>query len=154
MSEAELGAELRASPERFALIDGATDRTASVVDECERLMGAPRCHVGAVLCAFDEPPTAAQAEALLAPHPVLVDLELLFAPELHIDPLMLLRSLRRRGLPRIALWPGHLAAGRARFSAPQRPDFYEQPCGDVLVLRPRDGTLPGERCFEVERWPG
>jgi hypothetical protein len=146
-----LVAELSASPGRFGLIE---DRPGAheVVTECERELGTSRCSVGTTLTSLPDPPSSHTIETLLQPYQLLVDIEILFAPQLAVDPMALLRRLARLTSPRVALWPGVLAAGRAVFSEAQREDHYDRPVEDVLVLRPMPRAFPDEPCFEIERW--
>lgn len=150
MTRSSLSAELSTSPGRFGLIEdgpGACD----VVIECEEEFAAARCPVGASLTVLPEPPSSDRVEIVLRSCRVLVDIEILFAAELAVDPLALLRRLARGG-PTVALWPGVLRAGRASFSVAQREDGYDRPVEDVLVLRPVPRVFPDEPCFEIERW--
>jgi hypothetical protein len=151
MIPTSLDAELSASPGRFVLIDGRVGAD-EVIGQWEQMLGTTRCSVGARLTSFAEPPSSQAIEALLRPDPLLVDIEVLFASELAVDPLMLLRRLARISSPRLALWPGSLTAGRARFSEPQREDHYDRPVEDVIILRPVSRSFPDEPCFEIERW--
>jgi hypothetical protein len=151
MIPTSLNAELSASPGRFVLIDARAGAD-EVIGEWEQMLGTTRCSVGARLTSLAEPPSSRVIEALLRPDPLLVDIEVLFAPELAVDPLMLLRRLARISSPRLALWPGSLAAGRARFSEPQLQDHYDRPVEDVIILRPVPRSFPDEPCFEIERW--
>jgi hypothetical protein len=142
-------AELIASPGRFGLIAGESPE---VIEECERLLQVGRCRVGALVADRPCPPSDTEIEGLLRPHPLLVEVEVLFAPQLRLDPLALLRQLARHRPPRVAAWPGPLRGGRAFFSEPSRPDWYDRPVDDVLILRPKERTFPDEPCFEIERW--
>lgn len=151
MNQSSLATELSASLGRFGLIEdraGADD----VVGECEKQLAALRCSVGATLTSLPDPPSGDQVETLLRPCPLLVDIEILFAPQLAVDPVAFLRRRARLAGPTVALWPGGLARGRASFSAAQREDRYDRPVEDVLILRPVPRAFPDEPCFEIERW--
>ena len=89
---------------------------------------------------------------MFRPAPLLIDIEVLFSPELAVDPVALLRSLARSNSPRVAVWPGSLQEGRGRFSLPRRADHYDRPIEDVMILRPVLRAFPDEPCFEIERW--
>jgi hypothetical protein len=151
MIPASLAAELSASPGRFGLIEAGPGAD-EVILECEQELGAIRSSVGARLTSLSHPPASHGIEELLRHDRLLVDIEILFAPQLGIDPVALLRRLARLSSPRLALWPGNLAAGRARFSVAQRDDHYDRALEDVLILRPVSRTFPDEPCFEIERW--
>lgn len=151
MIPTSLAAELSTSPGRFGLIEAGPGAD-EVIIEWEQELGTTRCSVGARLTSLPEPPSSHGIEALLQPDPLLVDIEILFTPELAVDPVALLWRLARISSPRLALWPGSLAAGRARFSEAQREDHYDRPVEDVLILRPVSRAFPDEPCFEIERW--
>jgi hypothetical protein len=151
MIAATLAQELSASPGRFGLIErgpGADE----VVAELEAALGASRCPVGERLTLSPAVPSTRAIEASLRLDSLLVDIEILFAPELRLDPLSLLRRLARASSPRLAVWPGSLVAGRARFSEAQRDDYYDRAVEDVLIFRPVAREFPDQPCFEIERW--
>jgi hypothetical protein len=146
-----LSAELSASPGRFGLIEAAPT-AGEVIGELELELRTSRCSVGARLTAHSDPPSSHDIEGLLMRNRLLVDIEVLFAPQLAVDPVALLRRLARISKPRLALWPGRLAGGRAQFSEPRREDHYDRPIDDVLILRPLSRSFPDQPCFEIERW--
>ena len=86
--------ELSASPGRFVLIEARAGAD-EVIGEWEQMLDTTRCSVGGRLTYLPEPPSSNRIEALLRPDPLLVDTEILFAPELAVDPLALLRRLAR-----------------------------------------------------------
>lgn len=151
MIPTSLAAELSTSPGRFGLVHRGPAAEGAIA-ELEHELNTTCCSVGATLARLSEPPSVQEIEQLFRPTPFLVDIEILFAPELAVDPLALLRRLSRISGPKLALWPGSLAAGRARFSEMQRPDHYDRPLEDVLILRPLPRTFPDEPRFEIERW--
>lgn len=143
--------ELASLPGRFALIEesvGVEDATA----ECERMLDTTRCSVGGLLAEESDPPSPRRIEQVLAPHALLVDIDVLFAPQLRVDPVALLRRLARSKPPRVAVWPGLLQGRRASYSEPAKADHYERTLDDVLVLRPSERMFPDEPCFAIERW--
>src|SRR4051794_32884071 len=109
MIRSSLSAELSTSPGRFGLIEDGPS-AGDVVIECEDRLEALRYSVGTSLAALPEPPSSAQVETLLRSQRLLVDIEVLFAPQLAVDPLALMRRLARLGGPTVALWPGPLRA--------------------------------------------
>ncbi|MGO9905836.1 MAG: hypothetical protein ACLPY3_08965 [Solirubrobacteraceae bacterium] len=151
MIPASLSSELSASPGRFGLIEAAP-YAGDVITEWELALGAPRSSVGTTLTSLSDPPSSSEIEVLLNNEHLLVDLEILFAPQLALDPVALLRRLARRLVPRLALWPGRLVRGRAQFSELQRPDHYDRLIEDVLILRPMSRSFPDQPSFEIERW--
>ncbi|MDP3046533.1 MAG: BREX-3 system P-loop-containing protein BrxF [Chloroflexota bacterium] len=104
-------------------------RLASVADELASAYGWPRLPVGkalseALLC---EPPSRysvasqrwlnAQA-TLFSPGPALcTEIDLLFEPELGLDPLALLRQASRVS-KLVVMWPGSFAAGVVTYAVP------------------------------------
>jgi hypothetical protein len=149
---AELRQELAHRPGRLALICGEVSAAvdAVVAALADALRVAP-VRVGMVLTKGQVPDSDAVGAAL-GDSTILVDCEILFDPELRIDPLHLLRRLARRA-PRVAVWPGRIDGGRATYSEPGRRDFYERRIADALVLRPRATSFPDEVPYTLERIP-
>jgi hypothetical protein len=142
--------ELERHPGRMALVCGAeAERTADLIASA---LGVPAVQVGRELTRDPAPPRPEAAGAVLQDATVLVDCEVLFDPELGVDPLQLLRTLARRA-PRIAIWPGRIEGGRAVYSEPGRRDFFDRPIADAIVLRPRATTFPDEVPYTLERIP-
>jgi hypothetical protein len=81
---------------------------------------------------------------------VITDLDVLLWPEVSVAPLQLLTA-RARLRPTIAVWPGSIAAGRASYSAPGRPDHHDNALRDAVVLHPRGTRFPDEVPFTIER---
>src|SRR5579883_2349412 len=128
-------AELGAAPGRLALVVGSEpDR--GPLDAFARALDVPVVSVGRTLTEHPAPPASPSAFALdrLATATLLDDTDILFTPELQIDPLLLLRDLGRR-YPRIMRWPGTIQGGRATYSEPGRRDHHEWPISDAIVLR-------------------
>lgn len=125
--------------------DGA-DGLAREAAEARRV---PVCHVSSYLT-IGEPDGWIDPDQKLRGHQVLMDLELLFSPEILIDPLRLLTRLARRH-SLIAVWPGHISVGLATYSEQGRRDYYSAALpGEVLVVRSRSATFPDESRFELE----
>jgi len=49
------------------------------------------------------------------------------------------------------VWRGDITNNRARYSAPGRPDHYDERLADVVVLRPRITRFPDEVPYDIER---
>ena len=81
---------------------------------------------------------------------VLVDLDVLFWPDLGVDPVALLRLYSKRH-PVVAAWPGTIARGIARYSEPGRVDHFSRKLEDALILRARSTAYPDEVPYEIER---
>lgn len=115
-----------------------------------RQAGGAVTHVGFLLT-VEHPTGISSPERLLGGHRVLVDLDVLFWPDVLVDPLRLLRTLARY-TPLVAHWPGEISGGRATYSEPGRRDHYDQPVpAEAIVLRARSTTFPDELPYEVER---
>ena len=83
---------------------------------------------------------------------LLLDIEVLFTPELGIAVLPALRLLAQRR-PLIALWPGQIGVTRVSYSLPGRIDYVDEPARDLVVLRPVPTEFPDESPYELERFP-
>ncbi len=142
--------ELQASRDRFALIGGDREANDSLVDRLATDLSLPMVHLGAALAAQSMPPTATDIEAAVGSASVIADLDLLLWPLLGIPVLPFLTTLARRR-PVIAVWPGEISNGRARYSAPGRPDHHDQRLTDVVALRPRNRRFPDEVPYDIER---
>lgn len=81
---------------------------------------------------------------------ILLDLDVLFWPTLSIDPLALLRFYSKRH-PVVAVWPGGISEGVARYSEPGRVDYFSRKLEDALILRARNTVYPDEVPYEIER---
>lgn len=142
--------ELARHPGRLALVCGSgAEQTAEVL--AVALGGLPM-HVGQELTRGEPPEDPKRVEAGLASSMVYLDCEILFDPELRIDPLQLFRALARRA-PRFAVWPGRIEGRRAIYSEPGRRDHYDGHLTDALVLRPRVTVFPDEVPYTIERIP-
>jgi hypothetical protein len=104
--------------------------------------------VGLILSADDE--SWREPERALRLCQVLIDLDILFSPEILIDPMRLLTRLARRHSV-VAVWPGEISGGVASYSEPGRRDRFESEVpDDALVVRTKATTFPYEANFEVE----
>lgn len=84
-------------------------------------------------------------------HSVLADLDVLFWPDVKIDPIRLLQALAREA-PLVAIWPGVILRDRATYSEPGRRDYYNQRLPrEAVVLRAHGSTFPDEPPYDVER---
>ena len=144
----DLVRELGAHPGRIALICGPNDarQTAALISEAADI---PLVRVGQQLTAEDgvRDPTA-----VLSGTGCLLDLDILFWPELRIDPINALHALARRSVV-LAVWPGTIERRWARYSVPGRRDYFEAELNDTIVLRPRPQRFPDQVPYEVERIP-
>lgn len=144
----DLVRELGGHPGRLALICGPQDarQTAALISEAANI---PLVRVGQQWTAEDgvRDPTA-----VLSGTGCLLDLDILFWPELRIDPINALHALARRSVV-LAVWPGTIERRWARYSVPGRRDYFEAELNDTIVLRPRPQRFPDQVPYEVERIP-
>jgi hypothetical protein len=99
----------------------------------------------------ESPGNMRDATAMLRGKPVLADIDILFWPDVAVDPLRFFASLARRA-PLVVEWPGEIKSGRVRYSEPGRPDFYEATLpSEAVVVQGVSTTFPDELPYEVER---
>jgi hypothetical protein len=136
----------------LALVVGAQQQVDSLADRLSVDLGLDSVKLGATLARLDSPPTAADVEVAVVDAVILRDLEVLMWPTLALP---ILTYLRRRALttPTIAVWPGDVADGRARFSRLGRPDSYETRLEQVTIIRPAATSFPDEVPYMIERIP-
>lgn len=146
---AEVWAELVRHRDRIALVLGESCPALRLAE----IVGVEPCRVGTTLTALDEPPDPSTVADILSGERVLVDLDVLFAPQLELDPIALLHDLGRRVRGLIAVWPGNVVGCRATYSTPERFDWYDSVLTDTLVLRARPVVFPDETPFTIERIP-
>ena len=89
---------------------------------------------------------------LTGPSTLLVDIEVLFSPELHLEVVSQLRRTAQNTALVVA-WPGRIAGGRLSYSLPGRGDHVDEPVRDLIVLRPVEVHFPDEVPYTVERYP-
>jgi hypothetical protein len=144
----KLWAELESSRGRLALVVGgdAESRLGPLADALKLDVVS----VGYALTTREVPPDHHEIAASLADARLLDRLEVLFSPELRIDPIDLLKNLSRVA-PRIATWPGDVSGGRATFSRPGRREYYDRVLKDAVILRPRPRRFPDEPPYAIER---
>lgn len=82
---------------------------------------------------------------------LLLDVEVLFAPQLELNVITLLHQTARR-VPLVAVWPGRIRGGRLTYSAPGRTDHQEGPAQGIIVLRPIAAHFPDEVPYVLERF--
>lgn len=143
--------ELDAARGRVGLIAAAALADAdALVERLRTDLGVGVVRLGRALCDQPEPPSLADVESACGDATVITDLDVLLWPDMTVVPLQLLTARARRR-PTIAVWPGHIAAGRATYGAPGRPDHHDVPLPDAAVLRPRGARFPDEVPFTIER---
>lgn len=142
--------ELADAPGRIALLVGPPTTTDAAAGAIADVFGSPTVRLGAAAAAHEVPPTSLELLALAGQGPVVTDIDLLFAPQLATNPVTFIRTLARRQ-PTVAVWPGTVAAGRAAYSRPDRPDHFEGPLHDAIVLRAVPTRFPDEVPFVIER---
>jgi hypothetical protein len=98
------------------------------------------------------PTVDALVGGLTAGSTLLIEIEAMFTPELHVEVVPQLRRISQR-TALIVAWPGRVADGRVSYSAPGRADHVDEPARDLLVLRPVRTDFPDEIPYRVERYP-
>ncbi len=83
---------------------------------------------------------------------LLMAIDVLFAPALHLEVISQLRRVAQSTAP-IVVWPGRIHGGRVTYSLPGRADHVDEPARDLVVLRPVDAEFPDEVPYTVERYP-
>ena len=132
----------------FALLVG--DGSEHLLGEVATARGIQVASVGQVVT-IDHPNGWMEPEPVLRGCRALRDLEVLFSPEILVDPLRLLRSMAKRN-SLVAVWPGTIVDRQATFSEQGRRDHYEATLSfDALVIRTSAATFPDQAPFEVER---
>jgi hypothetical protein len=143
--------ELAASRDRYALVPGDGVGCERLLDRFTTDLELDAVRLGAALAERHEaPPSRDDILAACGTATVLTDLDVLFWPALEVSVLPVLRKLAARR-PIVAVWPGEITHGRARYSEPGRPDYLNERLTDVLVLRPRDSRFADEMPYETER---
>jgi hypothetical protein len=140
--------ELMRRPGRLALTVG--DTAAALLSTIGTALGVDVSSVGKRLTAEAAPPNPLGIHESLNDMTLLADIDILFAPQMRTNPLKLLWSLGREA-PRIAAWPGEIRDGRATYSTPNRPDYFDERLEDAIVLRARPQPLPSDLPFSIER---
>ncbi len=147
----DLVRELRTDRGRPALIDRpatAAQLIQSLVPLADEVVS-----LGQRLAERDSAPTAADlVDGLAAGSTLLLDIDVLFTPALHLDVVSQLRRTSQR-TALIVAWPGQIAGGRLSYSLPGRADHLDEPARDLVVLRPLDTEFPDEVPYTVERYP-
>lgn len=141
--------ELGTGRGRVALVAGPTSEPDALAARLAADLGLRQLSVGRAVADLDTPPTESELAAAVAAADILSDLDLLFWPEMRVAPLPFLAARARRRIT-IAVWPGEIVDGRARYSAPGRPDHHDERLSDVVVLRPRPTRYPDEVPFVIE----
>lgn len=142
--------ELVDAPDRLALLIGDVLTTDGVAQAFSAEFGHTVVRLGAAAVHLDQPPTSLELVALAGQGTIVSDIELLFSPQLATNPVTFIRTLSRRR-PTIAVWPGTVDVGRARYGLPGRPDHFDAVLRDAIVLYARPTRFPDEVPFDIER---
>lgn len=133
---------------RLALIVG--EDAEGLATSLASVKAVPVARVGRILTEDGAEPWR-EPEQALRDYRVLIDVDILFSPEILIDPIRLLSRMARRQ-PLVAVWPGQISDGVASYSEPGRRDHFESQVPDeALVVRTKTTTFPDQATFEVER---
>ncbi|MEW5813746.1 MAG: hypothetical protein AB1925_30355 [Actinomycetota bacterium] len=144
--------EMRAGRGRPALVDWASPHAAHTLDRLEERV-ARVVSLGRRVGQMERAPLASELTGGLGAGPtLLVDIEILFTPQLGIEVVPHLRHLAQRA-PLIVAWPGRITVSRLSYSLPGRADHVDEPARDLVVLRPVNTQFPDEVPYELERFP-
>jgi hypothetical protein len=145
----DLWNELVVHPGRLAcILEG--DAAESVLSQFAKELGEPIVAVGGLLTSRETAPPPSEVPHLLGKAGLLTDCEILFDPELRLNPIALFRGLARTR-PRIVAWPGRLDEHYLVYSEPTRRDFFSEEVRDALVLHARDVQFPDQVPYTLER---
>lgn len=147
----DLTRELRADRGRPGLVDSSLSAAGRLIDQLSRLVDEV-VSLGHRIKEMDRAPTANELVAdITAATTLLLDIDVLFTPALHIDVMSQLRRISQ-GTALIVVWPGKIAGGRLSYSLPGRADHVDEPARDLVVLRPISTQFPDEVPYNVERY--
>jgi hypothetical protein len=142
--------ELAAKPGRICLLTGEGNATFTVASALADAGEASLTRFGAWFTEGTEGPKIPETWQPERERAILLDLDVLFWPALTVDPVALLRLYSKRH-PIVAVWPGDIPEGVARYSEPGRPDHFSRKLEDALILRARSTAYPDEVPYEIER---
>lgn len=148
----DLTRELRADRGRPALIDGSASASGHLIRVLSPLVDEV-ISLGQRTGTMDRPPLAAELMAgLSAAATLLLDIDVLFTPQLQIEVVSQLRRTSQN-TALIVVWPGRIAGGRLSYSLPGRADHLDEAARDLVVLRPVSTQFPDEVPYILERYP-
>ena len=142
--------ELAAKPGRICLMAGGGSSTFSVAHALADAGEASLTRFGTWLTEGTGAPKIPETWQPERDRAILLDLDVLFWPVLAVDPVALLRLYSKRH-PIVAIWPGDISEGVARYSEPGRVDHFSRKLEDALILRARSTAYPDEVPYEIER---
>lgn len=142
--------ELAAKPGRICLLASRGSSTAWMAHALAEAGKASLTRFGAWLTEDTECPKAVETWRPENQRAVLLNLDILFWPAVGVDPLALLRLYSKRHAI-LAVWPGNITEGVARYSEPGRVDHFSRKLEDSVVLRPRSTAYPDEIPYQIER---
>jgi hypothetical protein len=145
-------AELARAPGRLCLTVGDQAMSRQLLQRLASEQAAVAVSIGRLLTESEARPRFDHLEDLIGDASFLIDLDILFWPDVRSNPLQLLRSLSRK-TPRFVQWPGALVGKRLTYSEPGRRDFFDATIDDAVIMRPQRVQFPDEIPYEVERIP-
>lgn len=135
----------------FALVDSTASAAAETIERLEQVIPEV-IQVGQYLTACDAPGDVDRLFSSLTQPTLLLDLDILFAPQLQLNVTTLLRATASR-VPLIAVWPGTISSsGRLTYSVPGRADHRSEIARGVLVLHPVAVHFHDEVPYRTERF--
>ena len=144
----ELVVELQSAPGRIALVVGDDDPGPLMA--LADALGEEVTSVGERLTTGEAPLPPDKVVQQLLGATLLDDVDILFDPELNMDPLALVRQLSRRH-PVILYWPGSVQGGEANYSEPGRKDHFRSRLVDAVILHPLARVFPDQPAYRLER---
>jgi hypothetical protein len=144
--------ELRADRGRPGFIDPSDPLSQRLIARLVPLVGKV-VSIGDRVAAREQAPTVVDLVGDIGgSSTLLVDIEVLYAPALHLEVVSQLRRTSQ-DTALIVVWPGRIAGGRLSYSLPGRADHFDEPARDLVVLRPTQADFPDEVPYTVERYP-
>lgn len=135
-----------------AMVDMSLPASRALIDTLS-LSVAKAISLGERVAHADQAPMVSELVAGISGASVLlVDIDVLFTPEMGVD---VLSQLRRTAMNTalIVAWPGRILGGRLSYSLPGRVDHLDELARDLVVLRPVEVDFPDEVPYTVERYP-
>ncbi len=144
--------DLRADRARPGMVDMSLPASRALIDVLSPLVDSV-VSVGEHVAQRDSVPSATDLVGdIQGSSTLLTDIDVLFAPALHLEVVSQLRRTAQN-TALIVAWPGRIVGGRLSYSLPGRVDHVDEPARDLVVLRPVEVHFPDEVPYTVERYP-
>jgi hypothetical protein len=141
--------DLKESRCRPAFIDMAPTPAPQLIERLESQV-ASKVSIGSFFAQFVDSSELSGVLAKISGHStLLIDLEVLFSPELRLDTVAQLRNIAQK-TALIVAWPGRITGDRLIYGTPGRADYLEAPIQQAIVLRPIETYFPDDVPYTVE----